>query len=366
MNFFPCEAESRPARKAFTLIELLVVIAIIAILIALLLPAVQQAREAARRTQCKNNLKQLGLALHNYHDSFAQRFPQGGYYAYANPVTNNFDPRNFTWLTMIMPYYDQAPLYNRINFNVPALGQTNDHVGTQLPVLTCPSDTGQDRPVLATSNSVTYKIAITSYSGSLGLHDEDIILNPDPTYVLYRGIFAPYEHTNISAILDGTSNTILLAETCSSGFIGGQERTIGFGRLRQSGHPTAPNAAFLALTNSIQLASGNGDMYNRSSQPYSHPDGQPITGFFGGGVPGTGGKPCLLGPWYGYTGGWNNESLLRRLATGNYVNGAGSAHSGGGHILLADGAIRFLSSNVSTNVWEAINTRAGSEFGFEF
>src|ERR1700761_7427542 len=96
----------RPAAAGFTLIELLVVIAIIAVLIALLLPAVQQAREAARRTQCKNSLKQLGLALHNYHDSL-NVFPFGSTYASSGPV---YGPKH-TWVEYILPYVDQAPLY---------------------------------------------------------------------------------------------------------------------------------------------------------------------------------------------------------------------------------------------------------------
>ncbi len=96
-------------RRGFTLIELLVVIAIIAILIALLLPAVQQAREAARRTQCKNNLKQLGLALHNYHDITSNTFPPGYIFAtsQSTPALNGWG-----WLTMCLPQLEQAPLFN--------------------------------------------------------------------------------------------------------------------------------------------------------------------------------------------------------------------------------------------------------------
>src|SRR6187401_2033342 len=110
-------------RRAFTLIELLVVIAIIAILIALLLPAVQQAREAARRTQCKNNMKQIGLALHNYHDTM-QVFPIN-YRLQFNATTAPagdpaFDQTSWTarsWIQFCLPYIDQAPLYNQIDFS---------------------------------------------------------------------------------------------------------------------------------------------------------------------------------------------------------------------------------------------------------
>jgi len=104
--------------RGFTLIELLVVIAIIAVLIALLLPAVQQAREAARRTQCKNNLKQMGLALHNYHD-VANTFPPGWISTWAqSPTPASYPGDSWGWPVFLLPYMDQGNIYNQINFNV--------------------------------------------------------------------------------------------------------------------------------------------------------------------------------------------------------------------------------------------------------
>ena len=142
-------------RRAFTLIELLVVIAIIAVLIALLLPAVQQAREAARRSQCKNNIKQIGLALHNYHDTFSV-FPYAEMMGSGQAAGVVANIRNQNGLVQLLPYLDQAPLYNTFNFSAPfgkyqVAGTASTVVvpaanlaasTTKLAVFTCPSDSG--------------------------------------------------------------------------------------------------------------------------------------------------------------------------------------------------------------------------------
>ncbi|GAF96685.1 unnamed protein product [marine sediment metagenome] len=133
---------AKKRRLGFTLIELLVVIAIIAILIALLLPAVQQAREAARRTQCRNNLKQIGLAMHNYHETFF-RFPPG--WVLDTTTLHN----GFAWSTLILPYLDQAALFNKFDFDYDVDDGTNNGDGTIwfaseiLLAYHCPSDTGK-------------------------------------------------------------------------------------------------------------------------------------------------------------------------------------------------------------------------------
>ena len=162
-------------RSGFTLIELLVVIAIIAILIALLLPAVQQAREAARRSTCKNNLKQLGLAIHNFHDVFGE-FP----YCVDD---GNYSPssRGWSWIAMVLPQIDQAPLYKQIRLP-PKFGGTpiprtfNDVVNgirvrqNLIPALGCPSDpaSGQLSTVVANSFGNNGGSAVTSYKGVSG------------------------------------------------------------------------------------------------------------------------------------------------------------------------------------------------------
>ncbi len=336
------DRRSRPNR-GFTLIELLVVIAIIAILIALLLPAVQQAREAARRTQCKNHMKQLGLALHNYHDS-ALRFPSAGYFGTWDGA--GFQPRNFTWLTMVLPFVDQSPLYNQIDFQKPAYGQVPNHIDKQLSVITCPSDNG--------GLNGNDNIAVTSYSASLGYGDDGL------TPTTQRGMFMLYSHSNMRDITDGTSNTVAVAETSQVGFTG-LLGTCGSGKLRTNGSaPYAPHAAFLALSFDPSLASGNGFYYNGSGAVYKHPDGSAVSGFFRHPSPN---PNRVLGPWFGYAGGWNAESQSNANTA---LYGASSVHTGGGHILMADGTVRFLQSNISYSVWAALNTHHGGELLSEF
>ena len=210
-------------RRGFTLIELLVVIAIIAVLIALLLPAVQQAREAARRTQCKNNLKQIGLAMHNYHDTF-KLFP----YAASKAST-----KNQSGLMLLLPYFDQAPLYNSIDFNS-AFGSFPPAVPpavnakaaqTKLNSLLCPSDPAD--PFIsdsgngyygctATGGSPSYK---TSYCFSVTTTWGDWT-SPYANQPLWsaeaqngRAMFGWESNTNIRDITDGTSNSVMLCET---------------------------------------------------------------------------------------------------------------------------------------------------------
>src|SRR5262245_26681291 len=207
--------------RGFTLIELLVVIAIIAILIALLLPAVQQAREAARRTQCKNQLKQIGLALHNYHDTF-NLFPYGSESAatMSPPLIKN----HTGWL-LLLPFIDQAPLYNTINFNLATgewLGGTSIPVAGGAPILApnaavsavklglllCPSDSGrQFWQFDGTYGCVTGQNAYrSSYGFSVYTGQPGSLWTFEPQTT--RGMFGASSNCNIRDITDGTSNTV--------------------------------------------------------------------------------------------------------------------------------------------------------------
>jgi prepilin-type N-terminal cleavage/methylation domain-containing protein/prepilin-type processing-associated H-X9-DG protein len=188
--------------RGFTLIELLVVIAIIAILIALLLPAVQQAREAARRTECKNNLKQLGLAIHNYHDSF-NTIPPGwiGGVATAN---------NFSWQIFLLPGIEQTNLYNALNF-LTAFSTGDTNLMATLPAFRCASDTGAGTYLgLARSNYAGVIVGAPSTSTSTSTHN--------------GGSFGQNSKHNFRDYRDGMSQTVMVGERMSTGLINGNPR----------------------------------------------------------------------------------------------------------------------------------------------
>lgn len=195
-------------RKGFTLIELLVVIAIIGILVALLLPAVQQAREAARRTSCKNNLKQFGLALHNYHDTH-RTFPPG--YVYR-PGPSGENILGFGWGAMILPFLDQSNLYSRFDWNAPIFDPVNEQLRTRhLAVFLCPSDPiSSDRFVEMGPTPERY--AMGCYVASFGPPDLDA------TQEKRDGMFSRNSRTRIADVSDGLTNTLMAGERVNGPF----------------------------------------------------------------------------------------------------------------------------------------------------
>jgi prepilin-type N-terminal cleavage/methylation domain-containing protein len=208
-------------RHGFTLIELLVVIAIIAILIGLLVPAVQKVREAAARTQCKNNLKQIGLALHAYHDSY-RVFPPG--------VNNG----GWAWSFLVLPYLEQSTVYNKINPNANTLAaaRVNNLTTLQTPLIVfiCPSDNGPGP--LNTNLPFTGNVfmAISNYPGNGGNVSGD-------------GIFAFNSKVRITDITDGTSNTFMV----------GERSTVSYG----PGNATTANNNWAAVWAGADFVGGN-------------------------------------------------------------------------------------------------------------
>jgi len=303
------------SRRGFTLIELLVVIAIIAILIALLLPAVQQAREAARRTQCRNNLKQLGLALHNYHDAH-RVFPPAC--IRGRQGTNLGIEQTGTWLIYILPYIDQASLYNTFNFpfvgglyGLGSYGTANmAMVHTPIPAFICPSDPdAKVKPFgtwfCNTPPNSNGDYATTNYAGMthsvwrIGTEAGGSF----PTFS-YDGTLGNSGRTGIQDVLDGTSNTIIVAEVANSptnGWPWGWDGALTDARL-------TPNA------------------------------------------PGT---------WPG-NGVWTNSREGANAQT------ASSYHEGGIHVGMADGAVRFISENIDLGLYRSLATRRGGEVVGEF
>ncbi len=197
---------TRP-RGGFTLIELLVVIAIIAVLIALLLPAVQAAREAARRTQCVNNLKQIGLALHGYHDG-ANTFPAGGWIAlYGQPATSNM---NMGWSAAVLPYLEQGPLYGGLNFSYPYNDPVNSTASfTVLRAYLCPSEPRKtDRNQGPGPPIDPYPSGDADYGGMYGPRalGSGFTNNPPAGAMIFG------QCVGLAEITDGSSQTIAVGE----------------------------------------------------------------------------------------------------------------------------------------------------------
>ncbi|MGH7202500.1 MAG: DUF1559 domain-containing protein [Planctomycetaceae bacterium] len=224
----------RRLKRGFTLIELLVVIAIIAILIALLLPAVQQAREAARRTQCRDNLHNIGLALHNYHDSF-KMFPPGAIEGRDTCQRGWIRGNRLSWRTMILPYVDQGPLYNTIDFNdwlrencpVPEPGPNtiNQARRVMIPIYVCPSDPTTPRAGWGPTNYAGMYATGRLHSRCAGMNSETNSQGAEQgsRCPSHGGVRAnshirrndggyPMPGEPVAQMQDGSSNTVVVAE----------------------------------------------------------------------------------------------------------------------------------------------------------
>jgi prepilin-type N-terminal cleavage/methylation domain-containing protein len=218
MSSSRCHVSPHPVKtpRGFTLIELLVVISIIAILLALLLPAVQQAREAARRTRCKSNLKQIALGLHNYHDTYGI-LPSGQYYCRPGTPCNAppFTADGWAWTASLLPFVDQAPLFNGFDFRLAMRNPHHVHLlAIPLPVFQCPSDaTRQDLLPPTVNTFLPERFATSSYcgnGGSFGNSFEAPILAHSE--MLTNGVLGRDSARRLRDVTDGTSNTFLVGE----------------------------------------------------------------------------------------------------------------------------------------------------------
>lgn len=209
----------RPSR-AFTLVELLVVIAVIGILVALLLPAVQAAREAARRMQCTNNLKQMGIALHNYHDvhrvfppSYVIQPGGGGVHGPPDPITRDAGP-GWAWGALLLPFVDQEPLHNQLNFSRPCWDASQQpFVQARLDLHLCPSATGTEGPtqVEDVNGAVLATFGRSCYVANVG-QEEPWGYTIDDYRGIANGPLYRNAGTRMADVIDGLSNTIFLGE----------------------------------------------------------------------------------------------------------------------------------------------------------
>jgi prepilin-type N-terminal cleavage/methylation domain-containing protein len=306
----------RIRQHGFTLVELLVVIAIIGILVALLLPAIQAAREAARRTHCSNNLRQLGIAALNYHDS-QKSFPPG---AFRDGLTYDI-AQNMTWTTRLLPYIEESGIASNIDWKK----KVSDYpqiIGLDLPCVRCPSD----EPLRAVAQyAPTNYVACVGTSGFTEKGVTYIVGPPD-------GLYYTDSHEKIKNVTDGTSHTMAFSECrVNSPWIRRFSSTVVIDcALRNANQSWSDN------TPAGTRARGESWFDGTSSQTWAFNTLQPP-----------------------------NDSLTHNHECENYSThgnfAARSRHPGGVHVGLADVSVRFVSDSIDINVWRAAGTIAGGE-----
>lgn len=355
---------SQLRRCGFTLIELLVVIAIIAVLVAILLPAVQQAREAARNSQCKNNLKQVGIALHNYHETYGvfvyRKGGSNGLGADTTRFSGNYNRRS--GMVSLLPFMDQAAMYQKIEDGVGGAGPGGGApwsgwtgYNQNIAGLRCPTDPGFNY----TKGMCNYAFSMGDYVGAA---------NRDSTTV--NGLFAANTTYGIRDVTDGTSNTLAFSERVGARFNanGKPNADVREGILMNVGAISTNPGACLGAASAILSNNRYTDTTNVKGKFSSEwADGQPeIVAFMS--ILAPNGPSCI------------NDTNGSADGAINLMT-ASSFHTGGVNALMADGAVKFIGGNIDTGnlstpatlggisphgVWGALGSKAGGEKVAEF
>ena len=350
---------SRLRRGGFTLIELLVVIAIIAVLIALLLPAVQSAREAARRSQCINNLKQIGLGLHNYH-STSDTFPMG--VSAVNNIAGQVYWNGWSAHALLLNYIEQTSLYNSINFSIDPLVQgplsqaNTTGFYTKLNVYLCPSDPNAGKQMFC------------SYAACEGTATDDGNAGPNgtgPGGSISSGMFTYMRVYGIRDCTDGTSQTVAFAENLTGAAPLSSNSNFGNGVVGVNGVQVSDSSqnqigvlAALQACNQAWVGSGPNSTANISANKGQFWGwGAEAMTLFSTIVP-----PISRGSQYQW-----NSCRFGCGGCGSYdadhsnISNSGSYHPGGSNVLFSDGSVRFVKSSTNMFTWWALGTRADGE-----